>query len=132
MSKWVMPSFLVSLIGMVAITLNHKFLWNLDPEKLVASVALTVNFVLVTIGADLAKMRRGEKANFNSTKLVTLLIATGIIGFSEYVGIELSEEDILWISGIAATFITTKGVRDIVTFKKEAKNDLYVPEQSGK
>jgi NADH:ubiquinone oxidoreductase subunit 6 (subunit J) len=128
-----MPSFLTSLIGMLAVTLNNKFLWNLEPEKLVASVGLTINFVIVTLGSDIAKMKRGEKPNWNSTKLVTLLVACLLIGFTDYVGIELSDEDIWWISGIAASFITVKGARDIVANKREAaRNETPITTQSYK
>lgn len=117
MSKWTMPSFLVSIITMAAIALNQKFLWHLDPQQIVASVTLAVNFVLVTIINDIAKMKRGESANWNSTKLFTLLFALIIIGFSEYVGIPLNDEDVWWIAGAAATFITGKGIKDIIQQK---------------
>lgn len=116
--KWIMPSFLTSLISIIAIGLNNKFLWHLDPDKLIASIGLTVNFVIVTLAGDIAKIKRGEKPNFNSTKLFTLLFACLVIGFSEYVGIQLDTESVWWIAGTAAAFITGKGVKDYLEVKK--------------
>jgi hypothetical protein len=117
-AKWIMPSFLTSLISIIAISLNNKFLWHLDPDKLIASIGLTVNFVIVTLAGDIAKIKRGEKPNFNSTKLFTLLFACSVIGFSEYIGIDLDQESVWWIAGVAAAFITGKGIKDAVEVKK--------------
>lgn len=128
MNKWLMPSFLTSIIGIIAISLNNKFGWHLSPEKLIASTALTINFVLVTMSADIAKMKRGEKPNFNSTKLFALLFACIVIGFSDYVGIELNSEDVWYIAGAAATFMTGKGIRDIISARKE--NEVNANPQS--
>lgn len=118
MTKWAMPSFLITLISMVAIALNNKFGWHLSPEQLIASIALAVNFVGVTLIADIAKIKRGEMPNFNSTKLVTMVIALVIIGFSDYVGIHLDEESVWFIAGSAGAFITGKGIRDIAKRKE--------------
>lgn len=128
--KWMMPSFLTSLIGMIAIALNDKFLWELDPNKLIASVGLTINFVVMTLSADIAKVKRGEKPSINSTKLATLIIACLLIGFSDYLGITLDEESVWWIAGTAAAFITTRGLRDIVQKKKEEEVPVHEPTQS--
>lgn len=119
MSKWMMPSFLTSILSIIAITLNNKFGWHLSPDKLIASVALTINFVIVTMSADIAKMKRGERPNFNSTKLFTLLFACVAIGFTDYMGLELNPEDVLFIAGSAAAFITGKGIRDMVQNKQQ-------------
>jgi hypothetical protein len=121
MNKWIMPSFLTSLISIIAIALNNKFGWHLSPDKLIASVGLTINFVIVTMSADIAKMKRGERPNWNSTKLFTLLFACLMIGFSQYMGIELDTEEVLFIAGAAAAFITGKGIRDSVQAKQEVK-----------
>ncbi|RAV22198.1 hypothetical protein [Paenibacillus contaminans] len=121
--KWTMPSFLISLITMIAVALNNKFLWNLDPQQIIASVTLAINFVGVTIIGDIAKLRRGENPNWNSTKLFTLLFACIMIGFSEYVGIELDDESIWWIAGTAAAFITGKGFKDIIQTKGDLKHE---------
>lgn len=117
--KWTMPSFLVTIITVIAIALNKRFLWDLDPQQIIASVSLAVNFVGVTIISDIAKMRRGESPNWNSTKLFTLLFVLLIVGFSEYVGIQLEDTDIWWIAGTAAAFITGKGIKDIVQTKQD-------------
>lgn len=123
MNKWLMPSFLTSIISIIAITLNNKFGWHLSPDKLIASVGLTINFVIVTMSADIAKMKRGERPNFNSTKLFTLLFACLTLGFADYMGLELNTEDVLFIAGSAAAFITGKGIRDMVAAKKEVTDD---------
>jgi hypothetical protein len=117
--KWTMPSFLVTIITVIAITLNKRFLWDLDPQQIIASVSLAVNFVGVTIISDIAKMRRGESPNWNSTKLFTLLFVLLIVGFSEYVGIQLEDADIWWIAGMGAAFITGKGIKDLIPNKQE-------------
>lgn len=119
MTKWAMPSFLTSLISMVAIALNDRFLWHLEPDKLIASVSLTINFILVTLAGDIAKIKRGEMPNFNSTKLFTLLFSCIVIGFSDYIGIELDSESVWWIAGVAAAFITGKGIKDAMPKKGE-------------
>jgi hypothetical protein len=124
MNKWIMPSFLTSLISIIAIALNNKFGWHMSPDKLIASVGLTINFVIVTMSADIAKMKRGERPNWNSTKLFTLLFACLMIGFSQYMGIELDTEEVLFIAGAAAAFITGKGIRDAVQAKQEVKTDV--------
>lgn len=113
-----MPSFLVTIITVIAITLNKRFLWDLDPQQIIASVSLAVNFVGVTIISDIAKLKRGESPNWNSTKLFTLLFVLLIVGFSEYVGIQLDDADIWWIAGTAAAFITGKGIKDIMQVKQ--------------
>lgn len=115
--KWMMPSFLVSIITMIAVSLNQKFLWHLDPQQIVASVTVAVNFVGITLLADIAKIKRGEMPNFNSTKLFTLLFALLLIGFGEYLGIQLDDESVWIIAGSAAAFITGKGIRDIAQKK---------------
>lgn len=127
MSKWTMPSFLVTVITMVAIALNNRFLWNLDPQQIIASVSLAVNFIGVTVITDIAKMRRGESPNWNSTKLFTLIFALLIVGFSEYIGIQLEDADIWWISGAAAAFLTGKGVRDIIQNKQGVQQNESKP-----
>lgn len=119
MSKWVMPSFLTSLISILAIACNNKFGWHLSPDKLIASVALSINFVGVTVITDIAKFRRGEIPNINSTKLFTLLFACLMIGFSDYIGIELDEESVWFIAGTAAAFITGRGIKDIIQTKQD-------------
>jgi hypothetical protein len=116
-----MPSFLISIISIVAIACNNKFGWHLSPEKLIASVTLAVNFVGITIITDIAKYRRGESPNLNSTKLFTLLFACLVIGFSEYVGIELDDESVWFVAGSAAAFITGKGIKDIIQNKQEVQ-----------
>jgi hypothetical protein len=113
-----MPSFLTSILTIVAIALNNKFGWHLSPDKLIASVALTINFVLVTLSADIAKLKNGERPNFNSTKLFTLVFSCLMIGFSSYIGIDLNTEEVIIISGAAAAFITGKGIKDIVQTKQ--------------
>ena len=118
MSKWIMPSFLTSLISIVAIACNNKFGWHLSPDKLIASVALSINFVGVTVFTDIAKLRRGEIPNINSTKLFTLLFACLMIGFSDYIGIQLDEESVWFIAGTSAAFITGKGIKDIIQQKQ--------------
>lgn len=122
--KWVMPSFLTSLISIIAIACNNKFGWHLSPDKLIASVALSINFVGVSVVTDIAKLKRGEIPNLNSTKLFTLLFACLMIGFSDYIGIELDEESVWFIAGTAAAFITGKGIKDIIQTKQggEAQN----------
>ncbi|UKS25014.1 hypothetical protein LOZ80_25900 [Paenibacillus sp. HWE-109] len=117
--KWVMPSFLTSLISILAIALNNKFGWHLSPDKLIASVALSINFVGVSVFTDIAKLRRGEIPNLNSTKLFTLLFACLMIGFSDYIGIQLDDESVWFIAGTAAAFITGKGIKDIIQTKQE-------------
>lgn len=117
--KWVMPSFLTSLLSIIAIACNNKFGWHLSPDKLIASVGLTINFVIVTMSADIAKMKRGERPNWNSTKLFTLVFACLMIGFSQYMGIDLDTEEVLFIAGAAAAFITGKGIRDSVQAKQD-------------
>lgn len=119
--KWVMPSFLVSIISIVAIALNNKFGWNLRPDQLIASCGLAVNFVAVTMAADIAKMKRGQRPNINSTKLFALLFSCLVIGFSDYIGIDLDVESVWFIAGSAAAYITGKGIRDSVAVKKEGK-----------
>ena len=119
MSKWIMPSFLTSLISIIAIACNNRFGWHLSPDKLIASVALSINFVGVTIFTDIAKLKRGEIPNINSTKLFTLLFACLMIGFSDYIGIQLDEESVWFIAGTAAAFITGKGIKDIIQKKQE-------------
>lgn len=118
MSKWVMPSFLTSLISILAIACNNKFGWHLSPDKLIASVALSINFVGVTVFTDIAKLKRGEIPNLNSTKLFTLLFACLMIGFSDYIGIELDQESVWFIAGTAGAFITGKGIKDIIQDKQ--------------
>ena len=115
---------------MVAIALNNRFLWNLDPQQIIASVSLAVNFIGVTVITDIAKMRRGESPNWNSTKLFTLIFALLIVGFSEYIGIQLEDADIWWISGAAAAFLTGKGVRDIIQNKQGVRQDESKPNYS--
>jgi hypothetical protein len=122
--KWTMPSFLVTIITVIAITLNKRFLWDLDPQQIIASVSLAVNFVGVTIISDITKMRRGESPNWNSTKLFTLLFVLLIVGFSEYVGIQLEDTDIWWVAGAAAAFITGKGIKDIITDKQGVQTSV--------
>lgn len=119
MSKWTMPSFMVTIISIIAIACNNKFGWHLSPDKLIASVGVTVNFVLVTMANDIAKLKRGEMPNWNSTKLVTLLFTCIVIGFSQYIGIELDVEEVAFIAGSAAAFITGKGIRDMIQAKQE-------------
>lgn len=68
---------------------------------------------------DIAKLKRGEIPNLNSTKLFTLLFACLMIGFSDYIGIELDEESVWFIAGTAAAFITGKGIKDIIQTKQE-------------
>lgn len=118
MSKWAMPSFLTTIISIIAISLNNRLGWHLSPDKLIASTGLAINFVGVSILADIAKLRRGEKPNLNSTKLFTMLFACLIIGFSEYIGIKLDEESVWFIAGAAAAFISTKGIKDALEQKK--------------
>lgn len=127
MTKWIMPSFLTSLLSIIAISLNNKLGWHLSPDKLIASVGLTINFVIVTMSADIAKMKRGERPNWNSTKLFTLLFACLMIGFSQYMGIELDTEEVLFIAGAAAAFITGKGIRDSVQAKQGVQQDESKP-----
>lgn len=117
--KWTMPSFLVTIITVIAITLNKRFLWDLEPQQIIASVSLAVNFVGVTIISDIAKMKRGESPNWNSTKLFTLFFVLLIVGFSEYIGLPLEDADIWWVAGSAAAFITGKGIKDIIQNKQE-------------
>lgn len=129
--KWVMPSFLVSFITMIAITLNQKFLWHLDPSQIIASISLAVNFVGVTIVNDIAKMKRGENPNWNSTKLFTLLFALLIIGFSEYAGIELDDQSVWYVAAAAAAFITGKGIKDNIQAKEGGSiESKYVAESN--
>ena len=130
MTKWIMPSFLTSLLSIIAISLNNKLGWHLSPDKLIASVGLTINFVIVTMSADIAKMKRGERPNWNSTKLFTLLFACLMIGFSQYMGIELDTEEVLFIAGAAAAFITGKGIRDSVQAKQVVQQDESKPSYS--
>lgn len=127
--KWVMPSFLTSLLSIIAIACNNKFGWHLSPDKLIASVALSINFVGVSVVTDIAKLKRGEIPNLNSTKLFTLLFACLMIGFSDYVGIELDDESVWFIAGTAAAFITGKGIKDIIQTKQEgvASNEPTQP-----
>lgn len=128
--KWTMPSFLVSIITMVAIALNQRFLWNLDPQQIIASVTVAVNFIAVALVADIAKIKRGEKPNLNSTKLFTMLFALLLIGFSEYIGIQLDDESVWWIAGTAAAFITGKGLKDIVQLKGgKQENEHFNPRE---
>lgn len=117
--KWAMPSFLTTLISIVAIALNNRFGWHLSPEQLIASVGLTINFVAVTMASDIAKLKRGERPNLNSTKLFTLMFSCLIIGFSDYIGIELDTESVWFIAGVAAAFITGKGIKDNLDSKRE-------------
>ncbi|UVI31225.1 hypothetical protein [Paenibacillus spongiae] len=123
MSKYLDPKFIAGLIAMAAITLNRKFLWNLDEIELTASIGVTVNFIIVQLAEDIQKMKNGEKPSWNSTKLVTMFVACGIIGFTQYAGFELETEDVLWVAGIAAAVITGKGIKDI----KEAKMNGVTP-----
>jgi hypothetical protein len=120
--KWVMPSFLTTIISIIAIGLNNRFGWHLSPDQLIASIGLAINFVGITLLADIAKIRRGEMPNFNSTKLFTLLFALLMIGFGDYVGIRLDDESVWFIAGTAAAFITGKGIKDIMQ-RKETETD---------
>jgi hypothetical protein len=113
-----MPSFIISIITMIAVVLNDKFLWNLNPTQLIASITLAVNFVGVSIWKDIVILKNGGKPTINSTKLVATLFALLIIGFSDYVGIELDTESVWWVAGIAAAFVTGKGVQDWIEMKK--------------
>lgn len=113
MNKYVDPKFITGIVTIIAVALNNKFGWHLDPEKLVASVALSINFIVVQILVDV----KTGKPSLNSTKFVTMIFACVVIGFSSYLDIDLEEESIWWIAGTAAAFITGKGVKDIVTQK---------------
>lgn len=130
MTKWTMPSFLVTIITIIALSLNKKFLWHLDVQQIIASVSLAVNFVGVTILSDIAKLRRGEMPNWNSTKLFTLIFALIIVGFSEYVGINLDDADIWWVAGMAGAFITGKGLRDAIQSKQEGATTNVITQRT--
>lgn len=128
--KWTMPSFLVTIITVIAITLNKRFLWDLEPQQIIASVSLAVNFVGVTIISDIAKMRRGESPNWNSTKLFTLVFVLLIVGFSDYVGIQLDDADIWWIAGAGAAFITGKGVKDLLFVRQTGGTTIVTTQRT--
>ncbi|MFF2156049.1 hypothetical protein ACFVVQ_12105 [Paenibacillus chitinolyticus] len=126
MSKWISPQFITGVVTMVAIALNNRFGWHISPDKLVAAVVVAVNFIVAQIMVDIQKMKNGEKPTFNSTKFVTMFIACTALGFSQYLGIELSEQEVIALATTAAAFITAKGVRDISNEKKkQAEAEVY-------
>jgi hypothetical protein len=102
---------------MIAIACNNRFGWHLNPTQLIASIGLSVNFVGVAIVNDIAKMKKGEPVNWGSTKLFTLVFACLIIGFASYLDIELSDEEVWYIAGAAAAYITGRGIKDFLKTK---------------
>ncbi|MNI89294.1 hypothetical protein D3C73_1466810 [compost metagenome] len=46
-----------------------------------------------------------------------------MIGFSDYIGLELTTEEVLYIAGAASVFITGKGIRDVLETKKEGQQN---------
>lgn len=124
MNKWFDPKFIAGLITMAAVALNKKFVWNLNEIELAASIGVTVNFIVVQLAEDIQKLKNGEKPTWNSTKLATTFVACGIIGFTQYAGIELDTEDVLWIAGIAGALITGKGIKDIRAAKMKGGTEI--------
>ncbi|MGX4584071.1 hypothetical protein [Paenibacillus chitinolyticus] len=122
MSKWVDPKFVTGVVTMIAIALNNRFGWHVSPDKLVAAVVVAGNFIIAQISVDIQKMKNGEKPTFKSAKFVTMIIACTIIGFSQYLGIELSEQEVIALAGAAITVITAKWVRDVAIEKKKASD----------
>ena len=119
MEKWFDPKFITGLIAMAAIALNNKFMWQLDQTALIASIGLSVNFIIMQLAEDIQRIKNGQKPTWNSTKLATMFIACIIIGFSQYLGINLADDAIWTIAGVAGAIITGKGVRDVVAAKQK-------------
>ncbi|ASS66202.1 hypothetical protein [Paenibacillus sp. RUD330] len=123
MSKFANAQFITTVITMAAIALNNKFAWHLNAIELGASIAVSVNFIFAQIMVDIQKIKAGQQVKFSKTKFATLLISCGIIGFTQYIGFELSTEDVLWIAGIAMAFISGKGFKDVIETKKNASDE---------
>ncbi|GCL71814.1 hypothetical protein PN4B1_17190 [Paenibacillus naphthalenovorans] len=119
MNKYIEPKFITGLITMAAITLNNKFGWHLDEVELGASIAVAVNFIVAQITVEI---RNGKKPTWNSTKFVTMFVACLLIGFTQYVGIELDTESVLWIAGVAASVINLKWIQDIRKVGEQSGN----------
>ncbi|WP_127532728.1 hypothetical protein [Paenibacillus kobensis] len=113
MSKFLDPKFITAVFTMFAIAVNKRFGWNLDEVELGASIAVSVNFIFAQLLVDIQKHKNGELVKWSKTKFATLIISCVLIGFTQYMGIDLGTEDILWIAGIAMTFITGKGIKDV-------------------
>lgn len=125
MKKFLDPKFITTIFTMFAIAVNKKFGWGLSELELGASIAVSVNFIFAQLAVDFAKMQRGEPVKWSKTKFGTLIVSCAIIGFTQYIGIDLAAEDILWIAGVAMAFISGKGLKDVIeinTKKKEVES----------
>jgi hypothetical protein len=121
MRKFLDPKFITAIFTMFAIAVNKKLGWNLDEVELGASIAVSVNFIFAQLLVDIQKQKNGETVKWSKTKFATLIIACIIIGFTQYVGIELDTEEIMWIAGVAMAFITGKGIKDVWEMKAKPK-----------
>jgi hypothetical protein len=119
MGKFLDPKFITAIFTMFAVAVNKKFGWNLDEVELGASIAVSVNFIFAQLMVDIQKMKNGEKVTWSKTKFATMFISCVLIGFTQYAGIDLSTEDILWIAGVAIGFINFKWLKDIVEIKSK-------------
>lgn len=120
MSKFTDPKFITAVITMAAIALNNKFGWHLNAVELGASIAVSVNFIFAQLMVDIQKIKAGQQVKFSKAKFTILIISCGLIGFTQYIGFELSTEDVLWIAGVAMAFISGKGFKDVVESKQSA------------
>jgi hypothetical protein len=126
MKKFLDPKWITTVFTMFAIAINNKFGWGLSELELGASIAVSVNFIWAQLAVDFAKMKNGEEVKWSKTKFATMVFACVLLGFTQYVGIDLDTEDIFWITGVAMAFISGKGLKDIIevkTRKKEATSD---------
>ncbi|MFB7817432.1 hypothetical protein ACFC0X_25085 [Paenibacillus chitinolyticus] len=120
MSKWVDPKFVTVIASLIAVFINKNFGWQVSTDKLVAAIIIIGNFLVAQIAVDIQKIKNGEKITFNSTKFVTVVISCLILGFSEYLGIPINEEEVFLLTGLVATYITAKAVKDVANEKKKA------------
>lgn len=109
MNKYIEPKFITGIVTMLAIALNNRFGWSLDPVELGASIAVAVNFIVAQI---VLEMKNGNKPTWNSTKFITMFLACFIIAISEYLGLDLDTESVLGIAGVAAGVINLKWIQD--------------------
>ncbi|MVP00339.1 hypothetical protein [Paenibacillus lutrae] len=123
MSKWIDPKFITVIASVIAVYLNKIFGWHISIDKLVASIFIVGNFLVMQIIIDIQKMKNGEKITFNSTKFFTAAIACLILFFSEYLGIPIDEQEVMVIAGLVMAYITAKGAKD-VSFQKQKAADI--------
>lgn len=121
MTKFLDPKFITAIFTMFAISVNKKFGWGLSELELGASIAVSVNFIFAQLAVDFAKMKQGVPVKFSKTKFATLIISCALIGFTQYVGVDLDPDDIIWIAGVAMAFISGKGLKDVMEAKSNKK-----------